>query len=483
MNRNKKTGNMVQKKGSDKQPAVSCDKKESLCSENNENSVNLIACESGEGLGAAALCSGENKLSVAAAESSDARVEVKKEVAEIVFDDAVIDTEAVSAHFEEVEEIKQPKKKKKSIIWNLVFLAINIVFMAFVVKNLTKDASGASLGLVLETQGKKLLWLIGAVVCFFGVYFANALSLSVFLKNITGKRHFGLCLKVAVLGKYYEFITPMAVGGQPSQILNLINGGITPGVATSIPIIRMIINQLVRWVLIIVGFVFLVPQIPAESGLINMLVDLLKIVAVIGIIVTTFVSIGYVILGSSKIVGKKIAKFCIRIGVKVKLVKNYRKSYDKFIRQVIEYQSSMKYLAKNKVVLLQVILFSIVEYVCFCSIGFFTSMAFSQTISVATVGAALGVWIISIGRFQVVDMASAVMVLPGGTGIKEIAFLIMYNAFFQNTGTVAWSFLSWRSFDYYLFLLVGFVIIIAQIIRAAISAKNEKKLAKSLKDN
>lgn len=403
------------------------------------------------------------------------------EKTEILLDDAVIDSEAVTAHLEEVEQTVQPKKKKKSMIWNLIFLAINLVFMAFVLKNLTKDASGASLGTVISQQGKRLFWLAGAVACFLGVYLANALSLSVFLKNITGKRRFGLCLKVVVLGKYYEFITPLAVGGQPSQILNLINGGITPGVATSIPIIRAIIGQLVKWVLLIIGFVFVVPKIPAESGLVNMLVDLLKILAIIGLIVATFASIGYVLLGASKIIGKKIAKFCIRIGYKLKIVKNYRKSYDKFIRQVIEYQSSMKYLAKNKSVLVRAILYALIEYLCFCSIGFFTAMAFSQTVTVGSIGVALAVWVIAIARFQVVDMASSVMVLPGGTGIKEIAFLIMFNAFFQNTGTVAWSFLSWRTFDYYMFLLVGFVILIIQIIRAGIIARKNKKQALSVK--
>ena len=153
-------------------------------------------------------------------------------------------------------------------------------------------------------------------------------------------------------------------------------------------------------------------------------------------------------------VGKKIAKWAIRIGYKLKLVKNYRKSYDKFMRQVIEYQSSMRYLAKNKSVLIKSIFYCVLEFLCYCSLGFFTSLAFSLEVTVTSFTSGILLWLIALARYQVVDMASTIMVLPGGTGVKEIAFLVMFNFFFKNSNTVAWGFLSWRMFDYYLFIVI-----------------------------
>ena len=394
---------------------------------------------------------------------------------EVSVSDAIIDTEVASVRLEEAEQSKEPKKKKKSMIWNLIFFAINILFMFFVVRSLLNEASDSSLGEVLAQQGEKLWWLVGAVLCFIGVYFASIMSMTVFLKNTTGKRRFWLSVKVTILGKYYDYITPMAVGGQPSQILNLISGGVTPGVATSIPIIKMIISQLVRWFLIVVLYIFVVPLIPAESGLMNLLIVLLKILGVIGIIITTFVSMSFLFLGSSKMVGKKIAKWAIRIGYKLRIVKNYRKSYDKFIRQVIEYQSSMKYLAKNKGVLFRTVFYSVLEFILYCSMGFFTSMAFTTTVSIVNVASGIALWIVALARYQVVDMASTIMVLPGGTGIKEIAFLIMFNYFFKNSNTVAWSFLSWRLFDYYLVLIIGFIFLFTRMIISLFKHKKDKR--------
>ena len=401
---------------------------------------------------------------------SEAQVEIK---------DALIDVDAAQERLNEAEK-KDPKKKKKSFIWNLIFLIINVLFMVFVLKSLLKENAGSSLGEVIAQQGTKLYWLIGAVVCFFGLYLVSALNISVFLKNTTGKWHFWLSLKVAVLGKYYDYITPMAVGGQPSQILNLIKGGITPGVATSIPIIKMIIQQLVHWVFVIAIYVFLVPLIPPESGLVNLLIILLKILGVVGIIITTFISMSFLFLGSSKIVGRKIAKWSIRFGYRLRIVKNYRKSYDKFMRQVVEYQSSMRYLAKNKGVLVMSIIYSVLDLLFYTSIGFFCCMAFSTTVTAEGFVPVFVIWLISVGRYMVVEQASTIMILPGGTGIKEIAFLIMYNFFFKNSNTVAWSFFSWRMFDYYLVLIIGFIYILIKFIVELVVSHKKKKRAETL---
>ena len=402
--------------------------------------------------------------------ATEAQVEIK---------DALIDVDAAQERLNEAEK-KDPKKKKKSFIWNLIFLIINVLFMVFVLKSLLKENAGSSLGEVIAQQGTKLYWLIGAVVCFFGLYLVSALNISVFLKNTTGKWHFWLSLKVAVLGKYYDYITPMAVGGQPSQILNLIKGGITPGVATSIPIIKMIIQQLVHWVFVIAIYVFLVPLIPPESGLVNLLIILLKILGVVGIIITTFISMSFLFLGSSKIVGRKIAKWSIRFGYRLRIVKNYRKSYDKFMRQVVEYQSSMRYLAKNKGVLVMSIIYSVLDLLFYTSIGFFCCMAFSTTVTAEGFVPVFVIWLISVGRYMVVEQASTIMILPGGTGIKEIAFLIMYNFFFKNSNTVAWSFFSWRMFDYYLVLIIGFIYILIKFIVELVVSRKKKKSAKTL---
>ena len=188
----------------------------------------------------------------------------------------------------------------------------------------------------------------------------------------------------------------------------------------------------------------------------------------------------FLFLGSSKIVGRKIAKWSIRFGYRLRIVKNYRKSYDKFMRQVVEYQSSMRYLAKNKGVLVMSIVYSMLDLLFYTSIGFFCCMAFSTTVTAEGFVPVFVIWLISVGRYMVVEQASTIMILPGGTGIKEIAFLIMYNFFFKNSNTVAWSFFSWRMFDYYLVLIIGFIYILTKFIVELVVSRKKKKRAETL---
>ena len=389
---------------------------------------------------------------------------------------ALIDSEVASIRLEEAQRSAEPKKKKKNAVWNLVFLGINIAFLIIVLRGLLKDNSFVSFGEALAAQGTKLYWLFGALFCFISIYLCSAVSLSILVKNTTGKSKFWLCLKCAVLGKYYDFITPMAVGGQPSQILNLVKGGVTPGVATSIPIIKMIIQQIVRCVLVIVLYIFLVPQIPSGSGLMDLLFTILKIVGVVGIIATIISCFSFLFLGSSKLVGRTIARWGISIGYKLHIIKNYRASYDKFMRQVIEYQSSMRYLAQNKGVLVQQILWAALEFIFYSSMSFFVCMAFSTEVSLTSFGMFIAIWAIAMARYQVVDMCSTIIILPGGTGVKEVAFLIMFSSFFKTSSAVAWPFLTWRIFDYYLFLAVGFVLIITRMIISAVKNSRQKRL-------
>ena len=390
---------------------------------------------------------------------------------------ALLNTDIALERLEEAERSAEPKKKKKSAIWNIVFFAINILFMFFVVRSLLKETTGSSLGEVVAQQGTQLYWLFGAFGCFLLIYVCNALSLSIFVKNSTGKRHFLTCIDATIRGKYYDYVTPMAVGGQPSQILSLMRGGISPGVATSIPIIKMIVNQLVRWSLIVILFFCVAPHIEMGSAMGSLLGTLCKILAIVGIIITTIISIGFVFLGSSKMVGRRIGKWWVKLGYKLRIVKNYRKSYDKFMRTVFEY------LAKNKPVMIKSVLLSMLEFIACSSMSFFTSLAFSTNpeivLSMESFLPGIVLWIISMARYQVVDMASTIMILPGGTGLKEICFLIMFSFFFGNSNTVAWSFLTWRIFDYYLFLAVGFVYLIVCGVVKLVKNQRTRKLQNS----
>ena len=186
--------------------------------------------------------------------------------------DAMIDESLAREKLSEAIETQKPKKKRKSIITNLIFLAINVCVLGFIISACLKETDGISIKEILNTQGNRLWWLVVGLALFFVVFIADAMIFFFLIRKSTGKKRFLLSYKVSAVGKYFDMITPFSFGGQPSQILSLTRSNVSPGIATSIPIIKLIIYNLVYTFVLILVFVFGIPFLPTSSAL-NELLD------------------------------------------------------------------------------------------------------------------------------------------------------------------------------------------------------------------
>ena len=371
--------------------------------------------------------------------------------------ETIINTEIVQEKLEEAEETQQPKKRKKNILVNTLMLALNIFIMIFIINGFLKSTQDADFATVSATQGKRLWWLILAFAFYVIVILANTLSYYMLIKKTTGKKKFYLGYRISIIGKYYDNITPFAVGGQPFQIVTMSKAGINPGTATSIPIIRLIVNNMVLSVIGIVTFIFGIPNLPVATPLNSFLQVLVKICGVIGLIICAGLGFSMLFLGNRRIVGKSFSKWIVRLGYKMRIVKDYRKAYEKFNNQVIEYQNSTSYLWKNKMVLFKTILLCLLENIAYISIPFAIVMAFSN-ITFTCVAEFFAIWGICFVLSLICQMATAGIPLPGGTGMMELSFILFFGTSSLIGGTnIVWGLLFYRVFSYYIIIIHGFI--------------------------
>ena len=396
---------------------------------------------------------------------------------ENVAQDAMIDEQVARDRLEEAIEAEKPKKKRKSVITNLIFLAINIAIMFFIIRSGLKEANGMPFSKIIHTQGVRLWWLAGGLALFAIMFFADSMIFVKLIKNATGKNKPWLAYKVSAVGRYVDNITPFSVGGQPSQILNLTRAGMSPGVATSIPIIKLIVHNTVYSIILILIFVFGLPFLPPSTYLNELLMILLKIFAVIGIFFTVLFNMIYVLIGNGKIVGRSLVRFVVRLGYGLRIVKDYRKSYNKIMKQVLEYQSSIAYLKKNKKTMIACIIYSIIDVLAYFAIPFMVVMAFSS-IELNSFSAFISLLWICMTKFVIGQMAAVVIPLPGGTGMMEFSFIAMFGvASLIGDAYIIWGLLAWRLFTYYLIILQGFIISTGSSIKRLVIAKKNKNLA------
>lgn len=393
---------------------------------------------------------------------------------EDVHGDVLLDETVVQTEFSKAAEREKPKSKKKNIIFSLVFLAINIVLVAFIASSLLKSTD-ASFVDVFRTQGKRMWWLVLALGFLAIAFVGDAAAFFILIKKITGKYRPWLAYKTTSMGKYYESVTPLALGMQPGQIVELTKGGVSAGVATCIPIMKMIVYNLMN---VILGIVFLLgvgSQIASVSALADMVLIIFKVLAYIGIIISGGTILVVILIANSKIVGRSLARFVVRTGYKLRIVKNYRESYGKLMKSVLEFQNSMNYFKKHKGVLFGCIGCITLSLLALASLPFAMTMALSD-VTFSSFGEGLWYWLECVSRYYICFNASSYIPLPGGTGMMEIAFISMYGSKRFLSGNIVWGFLFWRVISYYLIIVQGMIMVIVDTTRTIVNARKQAKL-------
>lgn len=380
--------------------------------------------------------------------------------------DVNLDNDIVKQKFEESVVYESKKKKRKSIFTNLILLAINIALVVFIASALVKNAEDASLSALVNAQGSRLNFLWYALLFFIIYMLLDATIVSLLVKKTTGKFRPWLSFKSCANSRYYEAVTPLAVGGQPAQIVSLAKGGVSPGIATTIPLIKTTLINFVVVLIALANFVFVGPTIRFDNGFIDILCSLLKILAYIGIIINILYLTFMIIVANSKVIGRSLARGVIKVGYKLKIVKNYRESYNKIMRQVFEFQNSMEYLKKNFGFMVGSVLILIFQQLAFASVPFVVSIALSN-IEFVNFGAVLLFWLQCVAKYYICYMAASFIPLPGGTGMNEIAFVILFVPII-GSNFIVWGFLAWRLFTYYATILQGICFVIADTIAAGV---------------
>ncbi len=395
-----------------------------------------------------------------------------------IIGETILETETVHKLMSEAVESQEKPKKKKRIITNLIFLAINIVLMMFIVKNLLDSATGSFVD-VAATQGNRLWWLAGGFGLLILFFLCETFFFYALIKKTTGKRKFFLSYRLASVGKYYDAITPTQIGGQPSQIIRLTKSGVSAGLSTSVPIIKLIVYNFVFTITCVLLYFFAVPLIPISGGLQTFLMAIIRILGAIGLIVIVISCFLYFIIGNGKLIGRSFVQWIVRLGYKLHIVKNYRKTFDKMLTQVKEYQSSIKYLNKNKGTLFVTILLSVIECLAmglipFCVVMAFSDLAFSNALDVIVC------MLVTMCQYYLCIMVSTCLPLPGGTGSMEICFIFLFGVGMYSVGdNIAWALILFRCISYYAILLNGFAhIIIENIARFASRNKLQKSVNK-----
>lgn len=374
---------------------------------------------------------------------------------------------------EKMENLKpKGKKGRRKKIFQVLFLVVVCVLSVVLLMGLG-DLSGAetvTIG-VLFRNARIRYFLISIGLTLLAL-FCEAFLFSFLCRITTGRFRPFISFKTAVLGKYYDDITPLGAGGQPFQMVYLAKNDVPIGVATSLPLVKYF-----TWILVNIPIcaVLLLVNAGALSGIDPAMATTVRVASWIGIALNACVPLFIVTFTFLPKLGEKLVGGVLKLGVKMKLVRNYDKMYEKATKTVVDFRSSMRYVSKNPLYILVCALLMLCILALNYSIPYFVVLSFSE------IEPSTGLWynIVTLNVFSM--FASSFIPTPGGAGAIEGTFYIIFAGLPGiNGGHLFWIVLIWRFLTFYFNIILGLCVVAYDFVKNSIRDKiiNRKHLSK-----
>lgn len=215
----------------------------------------------------------------------------------------------------------------------IVFL-ITIAVLFFVLKD---DYENIINNLILANKWYILL----GIVLIFIYWLLRSLCLYVIVREYNPKAKYKKMLHQTLITQFFNGITPFSTGGQPMQVYMLRKSGVKVASATNIIVQDFIMYQLA---LIVIGVLALFANWHYQFFAVS---STLKSLITLGFLINILVGIGLLFISFSKKFNDFVGKLIIKLGTKVKLIKDKDKIVAKWEEKLAEFHGSAR-LFKRK---------------------------------------------------------------------------------------------------------------------------------------
>ncbi len=305
-------------------------------------------------------------------------------------------------------------------------------------------------------------WVLGIFACWFAYMFFDALSGWIYLRSVGFRLSIGRAVNACLIGFYYSNITPSSAGGQPMQVNSLRKAGIPVGYGTMTATIRFVCNQFAVTVMCLI-FWLLNREFAAQQ-----LGDKIWL-ARVGLVINFAAVPLFLMAAFQRNLIQRIAIGVIRLGVRLRLVRNEEAAIASTTNVLDTYHEALRELSRRPGQIM-------VQVLCSClSLGgamgaiYFVYHAFGFTGTP---------WYQLMTISFLLFISASYTPLPGASGAQEGGFLLYYANIIPGD-RIGLALLVWRFFTYYLFLIVGVVMVIWEKVLLAAERRRKKRKEKA----
>lgn len=323
------------------------------------------------------------------------------------------------------------KGKRKYLINIAVILIIGSISIYLSIGNQWRQVVDAF-------EHAKISWIILMAIIMFLYYVFDAFSLLYFGKAYKKDYTYKQSFVNSISGTFFNGITPFASGGQFAQVYIFNKQGIAPTYSASILLMCFICYQTVlviyTGVVLIFKYQYFMNQ-PAIFSLVMLgfLINFVVIVALFG-------------GAKSRILQNFLTHTVLKILYKIHIVKDYESTCFKIKNYLSDFRSQLRFLQKNKPVLIRSCVCNFLKLTIIYSMPFFTAKALNLNVTAND-------FFDFIGLCSCIYLINAFLPIPGASGGSEGVYLLLFS--FLGPVGVSSSMFLWRFMSYYMGLIIG----------------------------
>lgn len=323
------------------------------------------------------------------------------------------------------------KTQKKCIQYG--FLILLICITAYLV---SKTLDIKLIPKIIKLVDKKFIFIGFLLVIFYIIF--EAITIDILINSIEKIDEKFLSTKIAMMGFYYNLVTPFASGSQPMQIYTLNKYGISLSKSSAIVTNKTVLFQSI--VTIYCGVVIFLNMELLKRELHSIL-----LLMSMGMIMNIVSLLGCILLALSPNTIKFIVKKIFNLLSKLNIFKTLNEKLNIINKFIDEYSYSINLFIKNKKALFISILLTIVQLTVFFSVSYCIYRAFN-------LNKLTYVYILSLQVFLYISISP--IPTPGNVGANEIAFFTIFANVFPKS-IIGYCVFLYSIFVYYFLVIIG----------------------------
>lgn len=362
-------------------------------------------------------------------------------------EDAVLsDKEKKEGAYSEDDLKKRRRRNMISFIVSLLIIGC-VVYLLFELSNTLEQGDSATFYDLLD--GMNWWYLLIAVGLFIIMYAADTLKYTLLGRSYGHKLGIAKDMKVALIGKYYEAITPFATGGQPMQIYYFYKNGMSGSKSTSITMVKYAVQMLAVTVVAAIVMGLGVGKLGMIENEITR--NTILICGWVGFGLNAFIPVFVTFIVFCPRAVSWVINLFVRLLYKIKIIKNADKLETKIRQWVDDFAVFSQFVYKKPLTFLLLFVLCLFEPIIQFIIPYFVLVAMCGTEVMGMEGGALLFSVMVLSMYA--TYAAAFIPTPGNSGAVESVFMLAFTVVAESV--LFWYVIVWRFLLYYIYVFLG----------------------------